>query len=150
MSQTPGRIVSAVWLLLGLCVAGGCSNSNHKSVPVSGRVTLYGKPLAGATIGFEPRSFPGEILAGPGSYGKTDADGRYELQMITGGRGGIVATHDVSIRTARGGMDAATGEPIELEPERVPPAYLANGALTMTVPAEGTDAADFKLVTKER
>lgn len=57
-----------------LCFVVGCSNGGSvgpKTVRVSGVVTLGGKPLEGASVYFSSEKFS--------SFGKTNAEGRYEL-----------------------------------------------------------------------
>src|SRR4051812_48296339 len=92
-----GFILAALLLLATLGCAGG-----PKVVSVSGRVTLDSKPLAGAHVNFQP---VGDLNSPPGSgsYGKTDADGRYTLRLIQPDRpGAVVGKHKVSI-SKRGG-----------------------------------------------
>ena len=72
---------------LGLIVmAAGCGTTvpnQPKLVPVSGAVTLNGKPLAGATVEFVPTG----STHGTGAYGCTDKTGKYELSTTRGGKG---------------------------------------------------------------
>ena len=42
------------FLVLGACLVAACSPASPKVVPVSGRVTHKGQPLAGATVTFQP------------------------------------------------------------------------------------------------
>jgi hypothetical protein len=68
-----------------LCLA-GCSQKNPNlppQYPVSGTVTLDGKPLTGAGIMFLPR---GETR-GTGAMGMTDEAGKYTLKTDYGGPG---------------------------------------------------------------
>jgi hypothetical protein len=60
----------------------GCSNEPFQVAPVSGRVTLDGKPVEKASVMFQPVASNGNINPGPGSYAITDADGRYTLKLI--------------------------------------------------------------------
>jgi len=139
------RIV-AVGLLAALC---GCS-SGPKFVPVSGTVTLDGKPLANAIVAFNPAAVPGKIeAAGPGSMAVTDDQGHFALKVIgTDGKtvGAVVGEHRVRVSTADNmtnsdSSDVAHGHP----KERVPAKYNTNSQLTFTVPPGGTDAANFDL-----
>src|SRR5437868_8923013 len=89
-------------LLLGgvLFAVLGCGRGNL--APVSGRVTLDDKPLARATVIFQPVSQ--ERNPGPGSAGKTDDQGQFTLQMMTGTvQGAILGKHKVSITAYEGG-----------------------------------------------
>jgi hypothetical protein len=55
----------------------GCGGVKY--VPVSGVVTLDGKPLANAMVLFQPIGDQG----GVGSTAKTDSEGRYKLEAST-------------------------------------------------------------------
>ncbi len=86
-------------LLIGLAATFvGCTPSvTDKIVPVTGRITLDGQPLVGATVSFVPQV----LLSGHGSssVAVTDADGRFELELAdTGKRGAYVGLHRVEVR----------------------------------------------------
>ena len=129
----------AVALALSLA---GCSQTPSGIVPVSGRVTLSGKPLAGAVVTFQPVEplAPSSKALG-GAVGRTDSDGRFVLRFIEPDVAGAVAgRHVVTITTATtNGGDAAlpTGELV--------PAAWRDGSQTYDVPAAGTDAANFDI-----
>lgn len=128
-----------------LVLLAGCGGDSFSVVPVSGMVTLDGQPLADARVAFEPIAAVGELLAGPGSHGKTDAAGRYRLETLDGRPGAIVGRHRVTISTAVAAPPGGANE-FETVDERVPPRYLDGGeTLEFTVPTGGTDAADFAL-----
>jgi hypothetical protein len=123
----------------------GCE---HKFVPVSGKVTLNGKPLANATVSFQPMAAKGSVEAGPGSQGKTNAEGGYSLQASTGRNGALVGEHRVIITA----LAQQVGDSDERPPrggwplkDKVPARYNANSKETFTVPPGGTDQADFDL-----
>ncbi len=87
-------IVVAIGLL-----AVGCGRNNV--APVSGRITLDGKPLMRATIVFQPDSE--DKNPGPGAVGKTDMEGRYRLTLMTGKtEGAIIGKHKVERHFVRG------------------------------------------------
>jgi hypothetical protein len=138
-------------LLISLLVGLSGCGSGPKFVPVSGTVTLDGKPLANALVAFKPAALPGKIeAAGPGSMGVTDENGRYVLKVIyTDGRteGAVVGEHRVRISTTD--HVSAGGDSTDVAPrqqkERVPAKYNTNSQLTFTVPPGGTDAANFDL-----
>ena len=83
------------WLLLLGLLFGGCRKSGPELAPVSGRVTLAGKPLEKADIVFQP-----EDGRSPAS-GRTDAEGRYELAYKRGMMGGPVGQNTVQISVSR-------------------------------------------------
>jgi hypothetical protein len=74
-----------------LALTAGCGKSGPQVVPVHGRITLEGQPLASADVRFQPD--------GPErpSVGRTDGDGRYELMYKRGQPGAIVGQHTVRI-----------------------------------------------------
>lgn len=130
--------------LLGLALlAAGCGRTSV--APVSGRVTLDGKPLAGATIIFQPESE--EMNPGPGSHGTTDAAGQYTLHLTTGDvKGAVVGRHRVSITAYEGGDEVPSSAPSSVfRKPLVPAEYNADTKLRFEVPAAGTTAADFEL-----
>lgn len=141
------RPLGSVVLGLSLGVLAGCGGSPYPLADVSGVVTLDGEPLAGARVAFQPRREGKGLDSGPGSYGTTDAHGRYTLRTIDGTSGAVVATHDVRISTYVGEADPTSDAPQTLAPERVPPRYKLPDALTSTVPDKGTAGADFHLTT---
>jgi hypothetical protein len=132
--------------LLALTVLAGCSSRGPAIVHVSGRVTLDGEPLANASISFQPITDKGNASqAATGSYGKTDADGRYSLQLIDPDQpGALVGKHQVTITTAVA-ADPASDELKVKAPEKLPAAARTR---EFEVPTEGTDQADFALSSK--
>jgi hypothetical protein len=77
------RLIS---LWLALLLLAGCnakSSDPWKLTPVSGVVTLDGKPLSGATVVFVPTG----TTSGVGARGRTDATGTYKLKTRFGGEG---------------------------------------------------------------
>jgi hypothetical protein len=126
--------------LVAAALFAGCSRGG-KIVPVSGRVTLAGKPVGGAVISFQPLGEDGEKVAIIGSTGKTDADGRFTLRRIEpDAPGAAPGKHVVTITTARvADRDAA------LPKGEIVPRKWRDGSQTYVVPAEGTDNANFEL-----
>jgi hypothetical protein len=83
------------WLLLLGLLFNGCRKSGPEIAPVSGRVTLSGKPLEKADVVFQPDN------GKPPASGRTDAEGRYELAYKRGVMGGPVGQNLVQIRVSR-------------------------------------------------
>lgn len=138
--KSSGGLLQAAVVGIALTVV-GCG-SEYAVVPVSGRVTLDGQPLDGAAVTFQPT---GGGNPGPGSYGRTDADGRYSLKMVTDDTpGALPGKHMVTISTS--GDSTETDDSGRLLSERVPSPYNDLGVET-DVPAGGTDAANFDLQT---
>jgi hypothetical protein len=136
----------ARWLLgLALVLALGCGK---RYAPVSGTVTLNGKPLANASVSFQPIAEKGVTEPGPGSAGKTNDKGEYTLASSTGKEGAIVGKHRVMVslhsvqvgesdeRPPRGGWPQA---------EKIPDRYNANTELTFDVQSGVSNKADFVL-----
>lgn len=134
-----GRLCLVVF---GSLLLAGCGGSKYPTAQVSGTVRMNGKPLPNAAMTFQP------IGGGMASVGVTDRDGRYTLEFLDSGRSGaVVATHRVIIRTHRKSNTEDTSSDISNPQLRdpIPQRYNDNTQLTMEVPAEGTDSADFDL-----
>jgi hypothetical protein len=127
-------------LCLLLLSAAGCDSPDV--VPVSGRVTLNGQPLAGACVTLQPTGLaPGERPEAAGSVGRTDADGRFTLRLIDPEQdGALVGVHVVTITTASAGK----GDGAAARGEQVPKNW-RNGSQRFEVPPGGTSAANFDL-----
>jgi len=89
-------------LLLGFALVLGLGCGSGKFAPVSGTVTMNGKPLAGALVIFSPIAKEGSIDAGPGSSGKTNDKGLVN-QVPVRYNGKTELTYDVPA----GGTDKA-------------------------------------------
>ncbi|NOX99156.1 MAG: DUF4198 domain-containing protein [Verrucomicrobia bacterium] len=130
--------------LLGLallCFA-GCGDPGFSLVPVSGIITLNGKPLANASVVFSPAS--GQ--AGPSSVGTTDGQGQYQLTTLDQGEtGAVLGSHRVTITTAKSSDPNDERAPISRE--FVPRRY-RDGSFQMEVPPEGDEEANVDIVTK--
>jgi hypothetical protein len=119
----------------------GCVEPPRPVVPVSGRVTQGGKPIAGATVSFQPAIEKGQDF-GIGSYGKTDDRGRFTLRLVDNDEpGDIVGSHVVTISLSQPGQ----GDDAVLREDFLLPVKFYDGSLRFTVPAEGTAAANFEL-----
>ncbi len=135
----------------------GCSSSDPKFVPVSGRITMMdGKPLANVMVSFQPIGSKSNENPGPGSSGVTDNDGRYTLNVSSQqfvGVGAVPGKHKVRIGSILSGegknvtdpeVGSPDGAPLEGH-ELIPSKYNQETTLEFTVPPEGTDKADFQL-----
>lgn len=96
------------WLLSALVIA-GCSRGPNipRAVPVSGTVTLDGKPFPGLAVVFTPVG----TTHGGGGSGFTNEDGKYELTARYGRKkGSPVGDYWVMLRmVARGSPVEAVG-----------------------------------------
>lgn len=96
MMCTATKMCPRRWFLFMLVpLLGGCGMGGPELAPVRGRVTLDGRPLELADVVFQP-----EAALSP-SYGRTDAEGRYELGYKRGVGGAIVGEHTVAISVSR-------------------------------------------------
>ena len=144
--QTAPNATYVASAALAILFAVGCRDE-YPAAPVSGVVTLDGKPLTGAKIGFEPIRDGGSTLVGPGAYGKTNGEGRYELKTLLGDDGATIGRNRVWIRTYRAGGSEEGGFSPPARKEEVPLRYNERSELVFEVPPKGAEDADFELVT---
>jgi hypothetical protein len=98
----------------------GCGGSLN-TAPVSGVITVDGRPLANASVTFAPEEQTAEA---PISNGKTDADGRYTLAVTaTGDPGAVLGTH--TVRVAYIGEETNSDIGVPNPANQVPPHQLS-------------------------
>lgn len=126
---------AVLWCLL---IAGCGGGEDYEVVPVSGKVTLDGRPVPKLRITFQPQATEEHANPGPGSYGITDKKGRFELAIAEPkGPGAVVGTHTVRM----------TG----CDPRKYAlPWSCRDGTLTFDVPPEGTEEANFEFNSRRR
>ena len=137
-------------LVMGCLLVGalGCNSQPYKLAPVSGKVTLNGKPLANAYVHFAPIASKDNDSPGPTSHGKTDADGKYTLIVDPEHSGAVVGKSRVFISLHKGGgggddqPDAGGAKGVK---EVIPSRYNQQTTLVHEVPPGGTDEANFDL-----
>jgi len=133
-------------LLIGCLVAVGLGCGSTKFVPVSGKVTLNGQPLAGATVSFEPLGEDDSPSPKPGSVGTTKADGTFTLKAISGASGAVPGKHRVRIILAGDNASGDDRPPPGAAPAKtLPREYNTDSKRSFTVPARGTSDALFEL-----
>jgi hypothetical protein len=129
---------------VALCTA-GCGSDDL--APVSGRVTLDGEPAANVRVTFQPLGSAENQNPGPGSFGITDADGRYRLTLVgTKRQGAVVGKHRVRIQSSHGPSQEFPDAP-PAPKKAVPKQYNKESTLQVDVPKGGTTTADFELTT---
>ena len=147
MSAGPSLTRLPVACLL-IASAFGCGRDPHRLAPVSGNVTLDSKPLAGALVSFMPDAKPGTMPAAT-SRGITDQHGNYTLTTSDDRSGAVIGRHTVRIKTRLASSDPSAevleGQTAQETPERVPAKYNIRTELSLDVPEEGTNQADFQL-----
>jgi hypothetical protein len=122
--------------LLALVV--GCRGTDV--VPVTGRVTLDGKPLPNATVVFQPVG--GSPNPGMGSSGRTDAEGTFVLRQIQPNRPGSVRGMHLVRITLASTTGVSEGNP---GVERLPACYNSQTTLTWDVIPGDTRPVVFAL-----
>ena len=160
MTATSLRPAGALALAVGLAALAGCGGG-PSYVPVSGVVTVDGKPYPNAVVVFLPMATTGNLEPGRGSSALTDGVGRFALTTDDGGRGALVGRHRVRIQTRRDDPEAffdpsvgsADGAPTpKRKGGKVDPIpvewYSDKSAKEFTVPPGGTDKADFAIESK--
>lgn len=82
-------------LLLLLVLVGACNRGSSRppTYPVTGTVTLKGKPLEGATVVF----VPAEGAAHEAATGTTDAAGKYKLSTYTADDGANAGEYRIKV-----------------------------------------------------
>src|SRR5206468_11403323 len=89
--------------------------------PVSGVVTLDGKPLANAHVVFQPEATSGKTNVGTGSYGVTDSNGAYTLRVADSDRAGaVVGKHrvEINLKVESDDRDPRTRPPAKVLPPK--------------------------------
>jgi len=82
-------------LLVFVAVVAGCGGSNYP--PVSGKVTMNGKPIPSVTVVFTPVGSASAPVPGPYSVGTTDEQGAFTLRTRNGDGGAVPGPHRVGV-----------------------------------------------------
>jgi hypothetical protein len=135
--------------------ASGCGEAGPKYAPVSGVVTLDGKPYGEAVVSFQPKATATNPNPGRGSAGETDEKGHFVLQTDDLKNGAVVGKHLIRVQT-RGQVvqfDPSTGSPDNAPPpgkrDPIPAEWNTMSNKEFEVPPGGTDKANFDIVTKK-
>jgi hypothetical protein len=125
-------------------------------VPVSGVVTVDGKPYRNAVVSFQPIGTQSNPNPGRGSSGITDEHGRFHLKPVDGQAGAVVGKHRIRITTRYGEKlngyevwDAAKNEFVKSATDPIPPEWNYASEKEFEVPARGTSEANFDIVSKK-
>jgi hypothetical protein len=167
VAHQPGGVGLGVVAVV-LAIA-GCGPSYP---PVSGRVTIAGRPAAGVRVLFTPLATEGNVAPGPYAEATTDAEGRYSLVTRRGIPGATPGRNLVELKAAAWNeLEYLRSDAARLRAEaggdRKHPAHRERTALDerisqlearvgkdglepsaaseFLVPAEGTTLADFDL-----
>lgn len=137
------RNFSSLVLVLFLILASvtGCWRGDRPELgEVSGSITLDGRPLPYARIGFRPE-------LGRPSGAQADEAGRYSLNYIRNIRGAKIGKHSVTISTFSPGEADPAGNRIPSCPELLPAKYNTASKLTAEV-KQGKNVINFDLKSK--
>jgi len=133
--RVPVTLVAALCLVVSGCGGGGDLE------PVKGTVTVNGEPVGPGIVTFEPVS----VSSGPRrvSFGRFDADGRYELVSDGHRSGAPPGEYFVRISSAGAGDE----EVQQIDVGKIPPKYGHEklSGLTATVKAGEDNVIDFDL-----
>jgi hypothetical protein len=132
--------------LVALAIFGTGCKGNSERVPISGRVTMDGKPIEAGSINFEPIDKKGQ------STGAVIVNGEYQ---ITGKNSPIPGTKVVRISAGRKtGRRIPAGEPsppdamVDEIKQYIPAIYNSQSTLTCEVPSQGSKQIDFDLKSR--
>ena len=129
----------------------GCSD--NKIAPVSGVVTVDGKPYPDAVVTFQPLGTPESPNPGRGSSAYTDENGRFVLMQDGDEEGAIIGKHRVRIMTKGNEIvsDPDTGSSDEVPAGKtlniIPPEWNTKSEKDFDVPPDGTDQANFDIIS---
>ena len=122
------KMRNVLMLLWVPAVLAGCGQGLPVA-PASGVVLLDGAPLANVSIMTQPIA-TNSPNPGPGSFGRTNAEGRFELELVKPAvRGAIIGEHRVMI-TQVGEVKTAAADKW--------PTSFSDGSLRIQVPKAGT------------
>lgn len=129
------------WATLCLCVVlVGCGETNELGrLPVTGSVTLKGKPLDQGTIEFAPTGETGV------SGGAMIAAGDYQIPGDKGLPPGMYTVRISSAAEESGRVEQAPGESDTVAEERIPAKYNTDSEITVEVKSDGENKFDFKI-----
>jgi len=127
-----------VFFTAGLSGCGGTTvaESLPETAPVSGVVTLNGKPIMSATVTFVPMG----ATKGVECVGVTDDSGKYKLQQIRGAEGAPAGEYRVVINYYL----KADGTPIKIDGSEAP----ANLGADEALPPEYSSFTDSRLTAQ--
>ncbi|MCZ2340549.1 MAG: hypothetical protein LC104_01980 [Bacteroidales bacterium] len=133
--------LSRVMLLLLGCGLVGCSGKAFDTHPVTGLVTVNGKPLASGSVTFVSTS------GGPPATGEIGPDGRYTLTTEKPNDGAAPGKYTVMIIALPDMTNRAPEDRNPLPAPLVPEKYLSTSTSGLTAEVKaGENSIDFPLV----
>jgi hypothetical protein len=145
MAQLVSRngVLSVLAMMSAICMGcgGGSNEKLAKVYSVDGIVKYQGKPVEGATITFtatgsDPRT----------SFGKSDANGEFNVTTFTKDDGAVVGTHAVTVKKVEMSEPDATGI-MPPEKQLLPERYgdLGTSPLTAEITEKGPNKVELIL-----
>jgi hypothetical protein len=140
------RLFRWSWLLV--MAAMGCG-SGQNLAPVSGQVTLNGKPVAEVAVTFQPVASEGNNAPGPTAVGVTDSSGRYSLKPLGDqGSGATIGKNQVKFSANVTVTDTSEEGLRKMKAAvQIPPRYWSDSKIEFDVPKGGASNADFQLTS---
>jgi len=126
---------------------GGC-NEPYQIAVFKGQLMLDDAPVVNAQITLQPMANdPNSSKAGPGSYATTDAQGNFEMKLVSNDESGaVVGQHKLFITTSE--VDDVTTDAGVVKGERIPIRY-SQGREIITVPPSGNENARIAISSDE-
>jgi hypothetical protein len=135
--------------------ASGAAN-REKTIPVTGKVTYNGEPVADATVTLVPDAPPPDAIGKRAAFGRTDSSGRFSLRTFEPDDGAVPGKYKVTVtkyEVSSSGAVATSEEdyvpPEEMEEDSAPPKSLLpevySKANSTTLTADVADGAAITL-----
>ena len=148
------KYYACIVALIVIQMNSGCSDA-PKFAPVSGVVTLDGKPYALGVVSFQPLGTKDNPNPGRGSSAFTDANGKFSLKSDETMDGAIVGKHLVRIMSRsegatsiKPGTSSPDGAPASRKiADPIPPEWNGESKVEFEVPSGGSDKANFDIKT---
>jgi hypothetical protein len=138
------------WLaaIVGLAIMSGCGDGKIARYPVQGKIAVDGKPAEGALVIFCPVEGPPELMR-ERPYGRTDAQGVYELRTLEPGDGAPAGNYNVMVRWI-GGAESRSDDRNQSGGDRLNGRYTdpAKSGLSYTVVEGDNEVPQFDLKTR--
>lgn len=90
LNSSIARVLAATLCLASLPLLTGCGDPGIGAVPVSGTITVDGKPMEGVMVVFNP------VDGTRAASGRTDAEGKYSLTTEINGDGALPGEYKIS------------------------------------------------------
>ena len=142
-------LVVALIAATGLLSFSGCGDGKISRYPVKGQVLVDGKPVEGALVIFCPTEGPPELMK-ERPYGRTDAQGAYDLRTFEPGDGAPAGNYKIMVRWVVAGPAGDRSDRAATGGDRLRGRYTnpEQSGLTYVVKEEPNQVPPFELTTK--